>query len=69
MRRKREKGYWLKKTERFSSGAAAKARAGQLRASEHVAHVVVDQQNEEYVVSYSVAKWYVEEMKKAGITL
>ena len=69
MRRKREKGYWEKRTETFATGTEAKARAARLRAEENVAHVLVDRQGEDYAVSYSVAKWYLEELAKAGIRL
>ena len=69
MKRKREKGYWDKRTERFSNGAAARSRAGALRSHEHVAHVTVRKEGAEYVVSYSVAKWYLDELEKAGLKL
>jgi hypothetical protein len=69
MRRKKEKGYWEKRTERFSDGTTAKSRAGILRSHEHVAHVHVDKIYTEYVVLYSVAKWYLKELTKAKIKL
>ena len=59
------KDYWEKRTERFCEGPAAQERAGRLRMHEHVTHVKVHQENREYVVSYSVAKWYLEELTKA----
>jgi hypothetical protein len=65
MKRNREKGYWEKRTERFAEGAAAQERAGRLRMHEHVAHVKVSQESREYLVSYSVAKWYLEELTQA----
>ena len=65
MKRRREKGYWEKRTERFTNGTAAQERAGSLRMHEHVAHVKVSKEGHEYVVSYSVAKWYLEELTKA----
>jgi hypothetical protein len=69
MRRKKEKGYWQKRTERFPDGSAAKSRAETLRSHPHVAHVQVDREGRGYVVSYSVAQWYVEELERAGVTL
>ncbi|MCP4439014.1 MAG: hypothetical protein GY810_08740 [Aureispira sp.] len=75
-RKKREKGYWLKKLEKFKTGATAKARAGLLRTHEHVAHVLVDKQEAKndmhgavYTVNYSVAKWYLEELERNDIKL
>ncbi len=69
MKRKREKNYWEKRTERFADGATAQSRAGTLRMHEHVAHVKVIKKDYEYVVAYSVAKWYLEELAKAKATL
>jgi hypothetical protein len=69
MKHKREKNYWDKRTESFADGTRAKSRAGSLRACEHVSHVTVQKSGDEYVVSYSVAKWYVEELRKAGVRL
>jgi hypothetical protein len=66
---RKQKGYWVKRAERFSDGAQAHSRAGALRLHESVAHVQVDKEGETYVVSYSVAKWYLENMQKAGIEL
>ena len=66
---KKEKGYWEKKKESFSSMADAKARAGTLRSQQHISHVVVDKKGDEYVVAYSVAKWFLEEAQKAGIKI
>ena len=68
-RRKREKGYWEKRTERFADGTAAKSRAQHLRTHEHVSHVTVEKSGDEYVVTYSVAKWYLEDLDRAGIAL
>ena len=69
MKRRREKNYWEKRTERFVEGATAKSRAGTLRTHEHVAHVKVSKKSNQYVVAYSVAKWYVAELKNAGAKL
>jgi hypothetical protein len=69
MKPKREKGYWLKKKETYSTGTKAQTRAGHLRSHEHVSHVKVDKHDDEYIVAYSVAKWYVAELEKAGIVL
>jgi hypothetical protein len=65
MRRKKEKGYWEKRTEPFSDGASARSRAGSLRSHKRVTHVHVDKEGAGYVVSYSVAKWYLEELMKS----
>jgi hypothetical protein len=69
MRQKRIKGYWLKRKEVFTSGANAKARAGSLRLNEQVAHVLVDKEETGYVVRYSVAKWYWEELQRLDLSL
>jgi len=69
VKRRREKNYWEKRTERFSDGAKAQSRAGTLRMHEHVTHVKVSKSKDEYVVAYSVAKWYVEELAKARSSL
>jgi hypothetical protein len=66
---KKAKGYWEKRKESFSSMSDAKARAGTLRTQQHISHVVVDKKSDEYVVAYSVAKWYIEEAQKAGIKI
>lgn len=66
---KRSKGYWQKCKERFPTGPKAQSRAKGLRLHEHVAHVKVDKVGDEYVVAYSIAKWYAAELQKAGITL
>ena len=42
MKRKKEKGHWEKRRERFADGTQAKSRAGHLRAHEHVAHVTTE---------------------------
>jgi len=68
-RQKRVKGYWLKKKERFSNSEKARRRAGDLRVSEHVAHVKTFKQDDSYMVTYSVAKWYLEELEKSGLSL
>ena len=65
----REKGYWLKKKEWFDTGAAAKERAAVIRDNEHTAHVLVDNKDGRFVVAYSVAKWYVEELSRVGVKL
>lgn len=54
MKKKKEREYWVKLSERFVDTAAAKSRADNLRQDEHVAHVKVDKQRGEYVVSYSL---------------
>lgn len=69
MRSRKEKGYWQKCREAFRESAAAQSRAGALRAHEHVSHVTVDKMDDAYVVSYSVAKWYLDELRAAGIDL
>lgn len=66
MRNKREKNYWLKKTERFRDSRSAKSRAKYLRTQEHVSHVTVSKEKEEHLVSYSIAKWYADELEQAG---
>jgi hypothetical protein len=69
MSSKREKGYWIKRTERFTSSEAARSRAGHLRSQEHVSHVKVQPGKEGFEVSYAVAEWYVTAMQQAGVRL
>lgn len=69
MKRKREKGFWEKRSEKFSIGPDARSRASALRQVEHVSHVTMDKVGEDYVVAYSVAKWYLEELKQNGMKL
>jgi len=72
MKRKRVKGYWLKKKESYNVLADARSRADLLRINEHTAHVTVEKDEQLkslYWVKYSVAKWYVAEMEALGITL
>jgi hypothetical protein len=66
MKRKREKGYWIKRQERYSDVVKAQARAGGLRMHDHTSHVVVRATREEFEVSFSVAKWYLDELERAG---
>ena len=66
---KRQKGYWVKKAETFPNLAKARSRALELRGHEHVVHVKVKKQGQEYRVGYSVAKWYLEELDRAGVEL
>jgi hypothetical protein len=65
MTHKREKGYWLKRQEQYADAAKAQSRAGSLRMHDHTSHVTVRAAEEGFVVSYSVAKWYLEELEKA----
>jgi len=69
MKSKREKGYWNKKTESYSKGADAKSRAENLRQYEHISHVTVTKKDDKYVVSYSIANFWEEETKKAGLKI
>ena len=72
MKRKRVKGYWLKKKESFDILANARSRANVLRINEHTAHVTVEKDEQakgQYWVNYSVAKWYAEELDILGINL
>lgn len=66
MKKRREKDYWEKRTERYSNAGVAQARAGSLRLHEHVSHVTVRACADGFEVSFSVAKWYLEELHKAG---
>ena len=67
--KRRQKGYWSKHKESFASRNKAKLRAAALRLHEHTAHVILDRDGEGYVVRYSAAKWWLEEMSKAGISI
>ena len=69
MKKKKTKNYWEKRKELFANGSDAKTRAGTLRSHEHVTHVLVDRDEKGYTVSYSVARWYLEELKKSNIKL
>ena len=69
MSRKREKGYWLKRTEAYMSGQQAQERAAHLRQQEHISHVTVHGKQDTFEVSYSVAKWYAEELERFGLQL
>ncbi len=71
MRKKRQKGYWLKRKENFQELKAAKDRAKVLRINEYTAHVIVQklEASSEYQVLYSVAKWYFEELQASNIQL
>lgn len=69
MRNQRVKGYWQKKKERYEDGAQARRRAGLLRTHDHISHVTVEKEEQHYTVGYSVAKWYLAELEKAGIKL
>jgi hypothetical protein len=66
MSHKREKNYWVKKTERYANAPAAQARAGSLRLHEHTSHIQVRRTAEGFEVSYSVARWYLEELERVG---
>jgi hypothetical protein len=66
MKRKREKGYWVKRQERYANAVTAQTRAGGLRMHDHTSHVVVRATPEGFEVSYSVAKWYLDELERAG---
>lgn len=52
MRRKREKGHWVKKVETFDSGADARNRAETLRIHKDIAHVKMSKEGERYFVRY-----------------
>jgi hypothetical protein len=69
MKKRKEKGFWVKRREAFSEGIEAQTRAAKLRASEHVAHVTVKRTPDGYEVNYSVAKFFLEEMEKARVEL
>ena len=67
MKRKRVKGYWLKRKEAFTTGSEAKARAGYLREYKEIQHVIVERVEEGYLVRYSIAKWFAEQLEELGI--
>ena len=68
-RRQRIKNYWDNRKERFATGPQARSRAGVLREHEHVENVHLDKEGDEYVVTFSIAKWYAQALKDAGVTL
>ncbi len=69
MKRERVKNYWSKKKETYNTGREARARAASLRVHAHTAHISFDREGDVYVVRYSAAKWWLEELERAGITL
>lgn len=69
MKSKRVKNYWLKCKESFDNGNQASARAKALRINEHISHVVVEKKDAAYLVKYSVARWYADQIQALGITL
>ena len=69
MKRKRVKGFWLKRKEVFKNGADAKSRAGILRLNQYISHVIVEKIDKEYRVNYSIDKWYFEEISALGLTI
>jgi len=69
MRSKRVKNYWLKQKESFTSGNQASARAKTLRLNDQVVHVIIEKKEDVYLVKYSVAKWYYEQIQELGISL
>ena len=69
MGKKKQTAYWEKMTEQFTKGADAQSRAAQLRTHKHVSHVRVDRDRDAYVVTFSVARWYLNELRQAGGTL
>jgi hypothetical protein len=66
MKHKRVKGYWLKRQERYPDALKAQSRAGSLRMHEHTSHVRVRPTKDGFEVSFSIAKWYLDELPKAG---
>jgi len=69
MHRKKEKEYWIKRTEQHVSSDAANARATGLRMHDHTSQVQIRRNANGYEVSYSVAKSYLDELAKARVRL
>jgi hypothetical protein len=69
MPREREKGYWVKRQERYAGSEEARTRAGALRLHDHVSHVRVRPAAGGFEVAFSVAKWYLDQLQQAGGTL
>ena len=69
-KRQRVKNYWLKRKESFKNGKEARCRARILRnhGGEHISHVQVDKEGDVYIVRYSAARWWLEELSNAGIS-
>jgi hypothetical protein len=63
------KGYFVKKREVFQTGNEARARAGILRLDKNIEHVKANTADGIYFVEYSIAKWYLEEAIRVGITV
>lgn len=64
MKNKKVKGFFIKKSESFSSGSLAKARTNTLRLNEHISHVVRDKSK----ISYSIQREYYDECVKLDIS-
>jgi len=69
MKNKSKKNFWVKRTETFTDGKRAKSRASELRINGNTTDVTVDNVDGGYIVSYAVAKWYLEATSKLGIRL
>ncbi len=69
MKSKRVKNYWIKKKESCNNKGDASARAKQLRINEYITHVIVEKSEDAYLVRYSVARWYYEQIQELGIQL
>lgn len=69
MKKRKQKGFWVKRRETFYQGHEAKTRAAKLRAHDHVAHVTIERTRVGYEVHFSVSKPFLEEMEKAGVEL
>lgn len=69
MKPKKQRAYWAKRVEYFTTSAVAHQRAGTLRLREPVRHVQVRHEGGKFAVSYSVATWYLDELTRAGFEL
>ena len=71
MKAPRKKGFWTHRAERFHDGGSARARAKALRmfGPDKIAHVVVSREGDDYVVRFSIAGWYLNELADAEVVL
>lgn len=69
MNRKKEKGYRLKMKETFRDGPQARSRAKILRMHEHIEHFHLESSGDKYTIAFAIAKWYFEQLNKAGVKL
>ena len=71
MRKKRVKNYWKKFRERYKDIDKARERVGVLRVYDNaeVSFVRLKKEKDEYMVEYSIAKWFKDECEASGVNV